>query len=201
MRAAQAPSSPRRQAALKLTARSSLGDVAVAVGDALRRAGIRAVLTGGACAHLYSGGTYLSRDADFVLGAPCRREDLDRAMATVGFKRDRDRYVHAVVPFFVEFPRGPLGIGEDVHIRPVWRTRRSAKTLALSATDACRDRLAAFYHWNDRQSLIVAVAIALRHRIAFAKVREWSRREGHLGEYSAFLGALRRARATRQRPR
>jgi hypothetical protein len=170
----------------------------VAVGDALRRAGIRAVLTGGACAHLYSGGTYLSRDADFVLGAPCSREDLNRAMATVGFRRDRDRYVHAVVSFFVEFPRGPLGIGEDIRIRPVWRTRRAAKTLALSATDACRDRLAAFYHWNDRQSLAVAVAIAVRHRIAFAKVRDWSRREGHLDEYDAFLAALRRARGARR---
>jgi hypothetical protein len=185
---------------VRLTARSSLADVAVAVGDALRRAGIRAVLTGGACAHLYSGGTFQSRDADFVLGAPCSREDLDRAMATVGFRRDRDRYLHAAVSFFVEFPRGPLGIGEDVRIRPVWRKRRAAKTLALSATDTCRDRLAAFYHWNDRQSLAVAVAIALRHRIAFSKVREWSRREGHLDEYAAFLAALRRARATRRSP-
>jgi hypothetical protein len=142
---------------------------------------------------------HVSRDADFVLSAPCSREGLDRALAAVGFKRDRDRYVHASVPFFVEFPRGPLGIGEDARIRPVWRTRRAARTLALSATDACRDRLAAFYHWHDRQSLAVAVAIALRHRIAFAKVRDWSRREGHLDEYDAFLAALRRARGERRR--
>jgi hypothetical protein len=186
---------------VRLTARSSLTDVAVTVGDALRRAGIRAVLTGGACAHLYSGGVYVSRDADFVLGTPCSREDLDRALAVVGFRRDRDRYVHDSVPFFVEFPRGPLGIGEDVHIRPVWRTRRSARTLALSATDACRDRLAAYFHWNDRQSLAAAVAIARRNRIAFAKVRGWSRNEGHLAEYAAFLAELRRTRTTGQRPK
>jgi hypothetical protein len=186
---------------VRLTARASLADVAVVVGDALPRAGIRAaVLTGGACAHLYSGGSYVSPDAHFVLGAPCSRKDLDRAMATVGFVRDRDRYVHAVVPFFVEFPRGPLGIGEDVRIHPVWRKHRTAKTLALSATDACRDRLAAFYHWNDRQSLAVAVAVAIavRHRIAFAKVRGWSRREGHLDEYAVFIAALRRAGAARR---
>ena len=121
---------------MRFTARSSLADVAVAVGDALRRAGIRAVLTGGACANLYSGGVYESLDADFVLGTPCATEDLDRALATLGFRRDRDRYVHADVSFFVEFPRGPLGIGEDFRIRPVWRTRRAARTLALSATDA-----------------------------------------------------------------
>lgn len=41
--------------------------MALAAGDGLRRAGIRAVLTGGACANLYSGGAYESVDADFVL--------------------------------------------------------------------------------------------------------------------------------------
>ena len=187
---------------MRVGARSTLGDVAVVVGDALRRAGIRAVLTGGACAHLYSGGVYQSVDADFVLAAPCSREDLDRALASVGFTRARDRYVHRGVPFFVEFPTGPLGIGEDFRIRPVWRNRGSARTLALSATDTCRDRLAAFFHWNDRQSLAAAVAIAARNRVAFGKVRAWSRKEGHLKGYSVFIAELRRVRETsRSKPR
>ena len=187
---------------MRLSTQSSLADVAVAVGDALRRAGIRAVLTGGACANLYSGGVYQSLDADFVLGESTTLEDLDRALATLGFRRDRDRYVHASVSFFVEFPTGPLGIGEDFRIRPVWRSRRAARTLALSATDACRDRLAAYYHWNDRQSLAAAVAIAARNRVAFGKVREWSRQEGNLEGYSTFLAELRRHRqAVRPRRR
>jgi hypothetical protein len=181
---------------VRLGKRASLAEVAIAVGDALRRRGIRAVLTGGACASLYSGGSYQSLDADFVLTGPCTTEGLDRALEPLGFKRDRDRYVHRVVPFFVEFPRGPLGIGEDFRIRPVWTSRRAPKALALSATDACRDRLAAFYHWNDRQSLKAAVAIVLRNRVGLGKVRSWSRGEGHLEGYSTFLaelGAVRRA--------
>ncbi len=193
------PSQADWQAPLKLSRRSSLADVAVAVGDALRRAGIRAVLTGGACANLYSDGVYQSFDADFVLAGPCATKDLDRALATLGFVRKGDRYVHRLVPFFVEFPSGPLGIGRDLSIRPVWRARRAAKTLALSATDACRDRLAAFYFWNDRQSLAAAVAIAVRHRVGFAKVRTWSRSEGHPEGYTIFLAELRRARMARPR--
>src|SRR5438876_4938131 len=55
-RATAAPAEAERQAALKITQRSALADVAIVVGDALRRAGIRGVLTGGACAHLYSAG-------------------------------------------------------------------------------------------------------------------------------------------------
>jgi hypothetical protein len=77
----------------------------------------------------------------------------------------------------------------------------------LSATDACRDRLAAFYHWNDRQSLAAAVAVAIRNPIALGKVRRWSHQEGHLDRYGVFLAELRRARASdparkrRRRPR
>lgn len=186
---------------MRLGARSTLGDVAVATGDALRRAGIRAVLTGGACAHLHTGGAHLSRDADFVLAEPCAREELDRALADLGFRRERDRYVHPRAPFIVEFPRGPLGIGEDLRIRPVWLRRRGAKTLGLSVTDSCRDRLAAFYHWGDRQSLAVAVAIARRNRVSLAKVRAWSRNEGQREGYEVFLAELARARRSVPRTR
>ena len=100
-----------------------------------------------------------------------------------------------------EFPRGPLGIGEDFRIRPVWLRRRGARTLALSATDACRDRLAAFYHWTDRQSLAVAVSIALRNRVSLAKIRTWSRSEGHPEGYGVFLAERARARSARGRRR
>ncbi len=184
---------------MKLGPRSTLGDVAVAAGDALRRAGIRAILTGGACAHLYTGGVHVSRDADFVLGEPCTREALDRALGELGLRRDRDRYVHPRVPFVVEFARGPLGIGEDLRVRPVWLRRRGARTLGLSATDSCRDRLAAFYHWGDRQSLAVAVAIARRNRVSLAKIRAWSRSEGQLEGYGVFRND--RARVRRRAPR
>jgi hypothetical protein len=171
----------------------------MAVGDALRRADIRAVLTGGACANLYSGGAHLSLDADFVLVEPCTTDELDRPLSDLGFERRRDRYVHRRMPFVVEFPRGPLGIGEDFRIRPVWLRRRGARALALSATDACRDRLAAFYHWTDRQSLAVAVSIALRNRVSLPKIRSWSRSEGHLEGYGVFLTELARARHARRR--
>lgn len=183
---------------MKLSSRSSLADVAVAVGDVLRRSRIRAVLTGGACANLYTGGEYTSLDADFVLIGPCTTSQLDEAMATLGFARKRDRYVHPGLPFFVEFPRGPLGIGEDIRVRPVWRRGRTGRTLALSATDACRDRLAAFYHWNDHQSLEAAIAIALRHKVGMTRIQEWSRREGHVEGYRAFRAGVERSRAARR---
>ncbi len=182
---------------MKLRAGSSLPTVAVAVGDALRRAGIRAVLTGGACASVHTGGAYSSVDVDFVLLGEIERSALDEALASLGFRRSRDRYVHAETEFFVEFPRGPLAIGTDDRIRPVEYVSGSLRCLALSATDSCRDRLAAFYHWNDRQSLEVAIRIALDNRLGWHVIRRWSAEKASAERYDEFLQELRRERRRR----
>ena len=185
---------------MKVAARASLGDVALQVGDALRRHGIRAVLTGGACASLHTGGVYHSVDMDFIVLGHVTQAALDAAMAAVGFRRTGDRYVHPRVPFYVEFPRGPLAIAGDYRIRPVEHRRRHARALVLSPTDSCRDRLAAFYHWNDRQSLAVAVAIALPNRVNMTAIRRWSIAEGAEPRFHEFLADLKSARRRRSRP-
>ena len=182
---------------MSLTRRSTLAEVAAVVAGALRRAGIGAVLTGGACSTLYSAGAYQSQDLDFVIRSGGTRVSLDGAMASIGFARRSDRYIHSTSPFYVEFPRGPLAIGDDFDIRPVQLRVGGGMTLALSATDACRDRLAAFYHWSDRGSLAAAVAIAVRRRIDRAAVRHWSRAEGFEERFEEFRAEL--AQATRER--
>ena len=188
---------------MKLGARSTLGDVAAVVGDILRRRGIPAVLTGGACAHDFTGGRHSSVDVDFVLQSEVSQDALDSAMAEAGFRRHRDRYVNPRVRFYVEFPTGPLAVGHDSEIRPVLRRRGGHAYLALSATDACRDRLAAWYHWDDGASLGVATRIAVRNRVSLARIREWSEREGAIQKFETFrarLAAARRA-ARRSKPR
>ena len=72
---------------MSITARSSLSSAAIQVGNALRRHGIRAVLTGGACASLHCGGAYVSADMDFILLGHVTQAALDAAMGSVGFRR------------------------------------------------------------------------------------------------------------------
>ncbi|MGH7726333.1 MAG: hypothetical protein ACREOU_12975 [Candidatus Eiseniibacteriota bacterium] len=185
---------------MRIRGSTSLPVVAVAVGDALRRAGIRAVLTGGACASIHTRGGYSSVDADFILVGEVSRNRLDEALASLGFVLSGDRYVHAESDFYVEFPRGPLAIGADHAVRPVEYVSGTRRCLMLSATDSCRDRLAAFYHWNDRQSLQVAIRIALANRLEWRRIRQWSEDEGFAARYEEFLAELRRERRHRPRP-
>jgi hypothetical protein len=160
------------------------------VGDALRRHGIRAVLTGGACAGLHSDGSFSSLDVDFVLSGTVTQSQLDGAMQTVGFRRYRDRYVHPETRFFVEFVAGPLAVG-SVAVEPIEHATGALRLLVLSPTDACRDRLAAFYHWNDRGSLDVAVAIASRNAVDMDSIRRWSLKEDALAKFEEFRRALK----------
>jgi hypothetical protein len=180
-----------------LTSRSSLADVAASVAEALSRAGIQAVLTGGACATLYSRGKYQSFDLDFILLSGASARDLDAAMEAIGFRRAGRHYEHPRSRFVVEFPAGPLGIGVDLDIRPVTYRIGGTGVKALSATDSCRDRLAAFYHWKDRQSLAAAVEISLRRRVNLKAIRHWSAREGATERFQEFLDSRRSARGQR----
>lgn len=176
---------------MTISADSSLAEVAVIVASALRNAAIDAVLTGGACATFYSGGKYLSHDLDFIVRRGGTRRSLDEALQQVGFRREGDRYVHPHTNFFVEFPRGPLAIGNDLEIRPALVHIAGGSITALSATDACRDRLAAFYHWSDRQSLAVAVAIAREHVVTMPTIRTWSENEGFVPQFEEFERAVK----------
>lgn len=179
---------------MKITAGTALETVAVAVGEALATHGIRAVLTGGACAGIYSGGLYSSQGVDFVLEGRVDLEKLDAVMASLEFSRSGNRYVHPESPIWVEFPRGPLAVGADLNVQPVTLSLSDRTTLALSATDSCRDRLAAFFHGSDRQSLAVAVEIALRNDVDLARIRRWSESEGHVARFSEFERELDRRR-------
>lgn len=184
---------------MKLTARSSLAVVALAVGGVLRRHDITAVLTGGACASLHTNGSYVSKDADFVVRGAVRQAALDSALRELGFARQGDRYVHPRVRFYLEFPPGPLAIGSDLNIQPIEVDGGEGPALVLSPTDSCRDRLAAFYHWRDRQSLRLAVSIARAHSVDLKAIERWSKAEGSLERYETFLRELARPQRAKGR--
>lgn len=64
----------------------------------------------------------------------------------------------------------------------------------LTPTDCVKDRLAAYYHWNDRQGLNQAVWVAEAHAVKIKDVTEWSIREGHREKLQDFLAALKQAK-------
>ena len=189
---------------MKLGPKSTLLEVTVTVARALRKHHVNAVLTGGACASLHAEGLVTSYDVDFVLEGRVPGSLTDQALASTGYARDHDRYVHPTCPFVVEFPAGPVGIGDDDEVIPVEIVVGEDRILGLSATDSCRDRLAAYYHWNDKQGLQAAVAIAARRSVDLNVIAKWSESEGATSSFAEFRRALSKAKGgkrPRRRPR
>jgi hypothetical protein len=60
----------------------------------------------------------------------------------------------------------------------------------ISPTDCVKDRLAAYYHWGDQQSLLQAILVAQQHKINFDEIRRWSLAEGKLTEFETIGSKL-----------
>ncbi len=94
---------------------SSLVDVAFEVGTALERANIQAVLCGGSAAVFYSEGIYASEDLDFVLRYGESGDRVIGVLEQLGFVTDASRqFKHPLTTYSLEFPRGPLLIGDKL---------------------------------------------------------------------------------------
>lgn len=166
----------------------TLKDFAIYVAEFLNSKNIDVILTGGAVVAIYSEGKYVSKDADFLSASD--HESIKQAMLEAGFKNQGKDFYHDDIQFTVEFPGSQLVIG-DQPMKAEGKIKKGKFTLKLlSPTQCVMDRLAAFYHWKDRQSLAQAVMVAAKHPIALSKVEKWSEAEGMKDRFDIFIGQL-----------
>jgi hypothetical protein len=133
---------------------------------------------------IYSKNKYVSMDIDLVNNLFASRREIREAMRGLGFEESGRHFVHPDTDLFVEFPAGPLSVGEEP-VKEVREIRLDTGILKIiSPTDCVKDRLAAYYHWNDGQSLEQAVLVANSVDIDLNEVERWSKVEGKKQEFS-----------------
>ena len=181
----------------RITASTTIEELAAIVSTALEAAGVSAVLSGGAVVSIYTNNEYESNDLDFI--SPESPSRIAAAIASLGFKREGRRFSHARTPLFLEFPAGPLAIGDElIRATEVGEKRTEAGTIRLLTPTQCvMDRLAAYFHWNDLQSLDQAVMVASSQEINLGKVEAWAQREGASEKFRRFKQEI----ADRRRPK
>lgn len=174
----------------KINDQTSLERLAAIVSDHLTKNGIQATLVGGAVVSIYSNNEYQSQDLDFV--SPHDHREISKAMLELGFRKEGKHFSHPETVFTVEFPTGPLAIGNAIPVKPEGKVQTKAGTIQLfSPTQCVMDRLAWFYHYNDRQCLDQALAVASKHQVKFDKIKKWSEGEGSLEKYDLFMKRLK----------
>jgi len=161
----------------------SQAELAAFVQSHLRARGITAVLSGGACVSIHSEGRYTSADIDLVNAYSVNRGVIQAAMQEIGFTEQARHFIHPHTPYIIEFPPGPLSVGAEP-VKQVQELDFSTGTLELlSPTDCVKDRLAAYYHWDDQQCLAQAVLVAQAKGADIKEIARWSRAEGMMGKF------------------
>jgi hypothetical protein len=147
----------------------------------LDEAGIYSVLVGGAVVAIYTEGLYNSGDLDIVPD-DFQRKHLAATMEKIGFFPSKSRYFkHAQCHHLIlEFPKGPVELGEESPVVPDEIEWEGRTIRLLSPTDCVKDRLAGYIHWETRDCFDQAILVCQRQaaRIDFDKIKRWCRNEG-----------------------
>lgn len=172
----------------------TVGELAAFICSHLDRYGIRVALSGGAVVSIYASGNYVSMDLDFIDLLHTTRQKLKTVLKEIGFEEKKRYFVSEETEFFIEFPSGPLAVGNEPVEKLAELQFETGKLRLLSPTDCVKDRLSAFYHWGDRQCLQQAVWVATMKPIDWIEVERWSRQEGAAEKFVEFREELQERR-------
>lgn len=165
-------------------------ELAAFIQSHLRTAGIDVILSGGSAVAFYSSHAYVSRDIDLVNAYAVRRRDIRAVMLRLGFTEKGRYFIHPATDILVEFPEGPLSVGEEP-VQSVQSYELETGVLkVISPTDCVKDRLCAYYFWNDRQGLAQAVMVAKNQSVDLEEIERWSKVEKKAREFILFKSQL-----------
>jgi len=155
-------------------------ELAAYVSQEFQKHKIDVVLSGGSCVSIYSSEQYVSMDLDFVNAMFTKRGRIITVMESIGFHEENRYFRHPDTDLIVEFPPGPLGVGEEP-VKQIDEIETETGTLRLiSPTDCVKDRLTWYYHDGDTECLRQAILVAKDNPIDIPEIQRWSKVEGKL---------------------
>ena len=108
------------------------------------------------------------------------------ALLELGFEEKGRVFLHNKFEISIDLIALPLTVGEE-NITKVNEIRENDTLLKLlTPTDSVKDRLSAYYHWNDQQALEQALMVCKEQDIDIDNVREWSKREEMQDKFKNF---------------
>lgn len=118
------------------------------------------------------------------------RQKVKAVLAELGFVEEIRCFVHPDTEYFVEFPTGPLTVGDGRVEKIVIRNTNAGRLRLVTLTDCVKDRLAAYFQWNNRQAFEQAVLVAKAQMADMTDRRRWPKAERALEKLDAFVKAL-----------
>lgn len=159
----------------------------------LKSDNIDVVLVGGSCVTIYSKNLYVSQDLDYA----CHSDHIaiKKSLAKLGFIHRGKYFQHPECEFLIDFVASSVFIGDEIIKDKDFNKMKTKYGMIklLSAEDCVKDRLAGFFHWNDRQSLEQAILVCLNNKINTKKICEWAIAERQEKKVLHFMEELKKA--------
>jgi hypothetical protein len=162
---------------------TTIVELAVIVARHLQQKGIHVVLVGGLAVEIYTENLYLTKDIDMVDISYHPPSTIQKAMSEIGFFKNGRVYVNQTTEICVEFPSAPLSVGEQLIRETTVIKTQMGDIPILHARDVIKDRLAAYFHWNDKPSLVQALAVMINHSIQMDELKAFCAGEGELAQF------------------
>ena len=156
---------------------TSIVELAAIVANHLREQNIHVVLVGGLAVEIYSENIYLTQDIDMVDISYCKPTRLRAAMAKIGFVKRGRIFVNDTTDISVEFPSPPITVGNEVVTDTTSADSPAGAIPILKPGDVIKDRLAAYFHWRDRPSLVQALAVLIKYPQELQSINSFCKRE------------------------
>ena len=113
-------------------------------------------------------------------------QSIEKVLNQYGFKRLGRCFTHKDCSYIIDFVNPPIAIGHEAIKEFNILEDGNCVLKLLTPTDCVKDRLASFFHWDDKQVLLVAE----HYPIAIKNLKRWAKLEGYSNKLSHFLEKL-----------
>jgi hypothetical protein len=134
----------------------TLAELGAVIYGCLRNAGVEAIVVGGSAITIHVPAVYTSNDIDLALISGFNRNKVVKALEGLGFRESGRDFAHPETPYTIDL------VAETPYVdrRPILEfctvETSAGPVRTYYIEDAIADRIAAWVHWSDSQSLRVA---------------------------------------------
>lgn len=156
---------------------TSTNETAAIICDTLKNNGIDVVLSGGSCMEIYTNSNFSSYDLDFIVNPSQKTEKVKEIMLSMGFEEDGKYFKHPNNKYYVEFPTGPVNLGNEFPSEYSEHKTYVGKLILLTPTDCIKDRLCAYIYHEGEECYSQATAVAHINDINKDNLLNWAKKE------------------------
>ncbi len=156
----------------------TLEEIASYICTKLKENGIDVVLSGGSCMEIYTHKNFSSYDIDFIANPSNSSKKIEAVMISLGFKKIDGRYYkYDNNPNYIEFPTGPVSLGNEFPKKFDELKTLVGTLILLTPTDCIKDRLCAYVYHGGNECYEQAISVAHLNNINFDNLETWAKNE------------------------